>query len=256
MLNGERKMSRQKFFFAASLAVFMALALPSQAQTALDLDILQKKAVAGDATAQFELGYADDMLGSPTNKDKWAEAEKWYRKAASLGVAGAEYHLGELFSLGRGVEKNDAEARKWHRLAAEQGHADAQGAVGTDYQTANDNKNALPWLLKSADQGARDGFIQTTLAGIYAQGVNGVNADPKEAYFWFALAAHAPYADRHFILWRNHAARYLKPAELAEQDKRVEEWKPHPTKVTLATQAAENAVNDMIERMNAPLKKK
>ena len=58
-----------------------------------------------------------------------AEAVKWYRKAAEQGLASAQFNLGQMCALGRGVPQDDAEAVKWYRKAAEQGLAEAQSAV-------------------------------------------------------------------------------------------------------------------------------
>lgn len=42
---------------------------------------------------------------------KWyAQAMKWYRKAAEEGNAYAQYKLGEMYNFGRGVPENYAEA--------------------------------------------------------------------------------------------------------------------------------------------------
>ena len=40
------------------------------------------------------------------------EAVKWYRKAAEQGNAMAQFVLGEIYALGRGVERDHKEAVK------------------------------------------------------------------------------------------------------------------------------------------------
>ena len=59
------------------------------------------------------------------NSQNYEEAAKWFRKAAEQGHAIAQYNLGELFYLGRGVPQNDQKAREWWQKAAEQGDQDA-----------------------------------------------------------------------------------------------------------------------------------
>ncbi|MBQ4479124.1 MAG: sel1 repeat family protein [Victivallales bacterium] len=59
----------------------------------------------------------------------YAEAVKWFRKAAGQGLAEAQYNLGVCYATGLGVEQDYAEAVKWFRKAAEQGNAGAQVAL-------------------------------------------------------------------------------------------------------------------------------
>ena len=83
---------------------------------------IQERAEADDidAEAQYELGarYVNGQ-GVPQS---YAEAVKWYRKAAEQGDAVGQYNLGAMYSLGSGVQKDMAQATKWIRKAAEQGH--------------------------------------------------------------------------------------------------------------------------------------
>ena len=85
---------------------------------------IQGRAKAGDVVAQYNLGVMYDT-GEGVPKD-YAEAAKWYRKAAEQGHAVAQFNLGVMYADGEGVSKNDAEAVKWFRQAAEQGHLDAK----------------------------------------------------------------------------------------------------------------------------------
>ncbi|MBO7224189.1 MAG: sel1 repeat family protein, partial [Kiritimatiellae bacterium] len=55
----------------------------------------------------------------------YAEAVKWFRKAAEQGHAGAQYRLGICYGKGLGVPQDHEEAAKWVRKAAEQGDAGA-----------------------------------------------------------------------------------------------------------------------------------
>jgi len=79
----------------------------------------QKKAEAGDAKAQFNLGvmYA---TGRGVRKDD-KEAAKWYRKAAEQGDAKAQGSLGGMYYFGDGVPKDYASAYAWYKLAAYHG---------------------------------------------------------------------------------------------------------------------------------------
>ena len=88
---------------------------------------LVKKAEAGDAKAQFNLGvcYAN---GNGVAKDE-KEAVKWYTKSAEQGNATAQYNLGVCNYNGIGVGKDEKEAVKWYTKSAEQGDAAAKEAL-------------------------------------------------------------------------------------------------------------------------------
>lgn len=43
----------------------------------------------------------------------YAEAAKWYRKAAEQGISLAQFNLGTLYYNGQGVPQDYAEAYKW-----------------------------------------------------------------------------------------------------------------------------------------------
>ncbi len=54
-------------------------------------------------------------LGVPQD---FAEAVKWYHKAAEQGYAAAQYNLGIMYGNGQGVPQDDAHAYMWFKLAA------------------------------------------------------------------------------------------------------------------------------------------
>ena len=84
---------------------------------------LVERAKEGDAEAQKDLGFCY-ATGEGVRQD-YAEAVKWYRKAAEQGYAKSQFNLGLCYVKGEGVRQDYAEAVKWFRKAAEQGDADA-----------------------------------------------------------------------------------------------------------------------------------
>jgi hypothetical protein len=48
----------------------------------------------------------------------YAEAAKWYRKAAEQGVAVAQHNLGFMYDKGEGVPQDYVQAHMWYNLAA------------------------------------------------------------------------------------------------------------------------------------------
>ena len=114
--------------FAVLVAASSPVALSQAAQGSSDerKDFLSVLASAekGDATSQWLVGLSYQFAtGVPKS---YAEAVKWYRKAANQGNERAQFHLGLLYADGEGVPKNDAEAYFWWNLAAAQGEADAK----------------------------------------------------------------------------------------------------------------------------------
>ncbi|MGA3213586.1 MAG: tetratricopeptide repeat protein, partial [Terriglobales bacterium] len=85
----------------------------------------------------------------------YAEAAKWYRKAAELGYGAAQYYLGFAYRYGEGVTQDDIEAAKWFRKAAEQGHAHAQYDLGRAYYRGEgvpqDHGEALKWYSRAGE---------------------------------------------------------------------------------------------------------
>lgn len=60
----------------------------------------------------------------------YAEAVKWFYRAAERGHVNVQYKLGYMYYFGKGAPKNYVEAAKWLRKAAEQGHVKAQYNLG------------------------------------------------------------------------------------------------------------------------------
>lgn len=148
------------------------------------------------------------------------------KQAAEGTDAKAKYALAEMYSDGKGVAQNFAEAAKWYRRAADAGSADAQGAMGLislikavglgrDDESAvrfgsDESKkaellsmifgaaeklqikdaaalnDATQWLHKGADQGASGAQF---LYGVMAAGGIGVEKNLTEAAKWIRLAA-------------------------------------------------------------------
>lgn len=138
--------------------------------------------------AALNLGLAY-LSGQGVPQD-YTEAARWNRKAAEQGLAGAEHNLGNAYFKGQGVPQNYTEAVKWYRRAAYQGLAASQYSLGLAYANGNgvgqDYLEAARWYLKSAEQGDVD--AQYNLAGLYAQGL-GVAQDLAEAEKWWIKAA-------------------------------------------------------------------
>ena len=105
---------------------------PSRPTPPPDIPGLTVKAEQGDAEAQYQLGAAYAQGQGITNS--YAEAAKWYGRAADQGQAAAQAALGELYEAGQGVPKDMDAALRCYRAAAEHGYAGAQYTLGFLYE--------------------------------------------------------------------------------------------------------------------------
>ena len=148
----------------------------------------RKAAEQGHVRAQYELGGLYH-IGRGVTKDN-QKAFKWYRKAADQGYADAQNGLGYIYQIGLGVTRDYQEAIKWYRKAAEQGHANAQYNLGRMYDyrwgVTQDYQEAIKWYRKAVEQGNTN--AQTRLGYMYKCGL-GVAKDGQEAIKWFRKAA-------------------------------------------------------------------
>jgi TPR repeat protein len=123
----------------------------------------------------------------------YAEAVRWYRKAAEQGDATAQFNLGAMCGTGQGVAQDYAEAVRWYRKAAEQGNADAQFILGI----------------------------------MYANG-QGVAQDDVQAHMWISLAASRANGDdqKKFADARDALASMMNSEQIAEAQRQARGWKP------------------------------
>src|SRR5262249_25782580 len=122
----------------------------------------------------------------------YAEAMKWYMKAALAGDQDAMNSIGILYHHGRGVKRNMVEAINWFRRAADAGGAEAMENLGGLYCDGGGGDvevnypEGLSWLHKADDAGNTAALRK--LAQLYEQG-KGVSEDLAEAKWWYRRAA-------------------------------------------------------------------
>ena len=148
---------------------------------------IEKLAKDGDPRAAYDLAtlYA---RGDELPRD-FAQAARWFRQAATQGIAGAQYNLGVLYEQGLGVAKNLPEAIRWYLKSAEQGYPPAEYNVGTAYAEGKgvtaDDAAARLWFTKAAEQGLAVAALN--LGVLYEDGRGGAQ-DPAEAIVWYKIA--------------------------------------------------------------------
>ncbi len=139
--------------------------------------------VAAPAWADYEAGKEAYERG-----DYATELKEW-GALAEQRLAEAQYNLGLVYDLGRGIPQDYKEAVRWYRRAADQGYAPGQLDLGL----------------------------------MYAHG-RGVPQDYVQAHMWMNLAA----AQGHELAReaRDLLAEDMTPAQLAEARRLAQEWKP------------------------------
>ncbi|WP_342235364.1 SEL1-like repeat protein [Inquilinus sp. OTU3971] len=174
------------------------LQLPDNASA--ELRDLARKAVAGDANAEYQIATAFAQgAGVPQS---YEHAAYWYRRAADQGKADAAYAFGFLWEQGLGVPRDAREAMNWFRRASVTGKPRGAYEVGRLYEAGElgppnpvmaagwyriaakagdeQGKQALARLQAALDAG-RLAPAQTTAAAESPQQVPGNRAAPGPA---------------------------------------------------------------------------
>jgi hypothetical protein len=116
---------------------------------------LHQRAVAGDASAQLELGL-HYVTGTGIPPDESA-ALRWIGKAAAQGHAAAQFELGSYYTLE--PHRNWQRAADLLRQSALQGFAPAQSSLAILYWAGKgvpqDRIEAYAWIGLAAEQGER-----------------------------------------------------------------------------------------------------
>lgn len=154
-------------------------------------------------------------------------SESEYRKTLPLaeqGDAEAQYRLGAMYSLGRGVAEDYTKTLLWWRKAAEQGHIQAQKNIGLLYDEGRDVERdfseAAKWYEMAAERG--DFEAQFTI-GLMYYGGKGIQKDTVRAFFWFTLAAFSGTDGTREN--RNMVAGKLTPGQIADTEARARNWR-------------------------------
>ena len=117
-----------------------------------------------------------------------AAAAVFEREAAS-GSSEAQYQLGKLYLVGRGVDKNKDLAREWLDKAASSGDGQAQYTLGLMLLKSGDAAQGREWLQRAAEQDhvRAKSELEQLLAGSETR-VQLINPEKLQAQ-WFDAAA-------------------------------------------------------------------
>lgn len=165
-------------------------------------------------------------------RSDYAEAAKWYRKAAERGDADSQFALGLMYENGDGVPEDYAEAAKWYRKAAKQGDADAQHNLAEKYYwaegVAGDESEAAKWYRLAAEQGHL--HSQVVLGNMYRSG-EGIPQDLVKAYMWYGIfnALRRSRGDSRGRMAGMSLRSAMNPYQIEQAEQMAREWlEAHP----------------------------
>jgi TPR repeat protein len=170
--------------------------------------------------------WADFQAGEDAyHRGDYATAVREWSPLAKLGVAAAQFYLGQLYANGQGVPQDYVQARQWYEKAARQGEASAQVELGVLYENGNgvpkDYQQALFWFRRAAEHG--NAMLLTSLGRMYEHG-NGVPKDVVQAQKWYILGAGG--GDKLAAELRDALAKQMTPGQIFQAQERAREWKP------------------------------
>ena len=158
--------------------------------------------------------------GVPVNLE---EAAHWYERAASKGLAPAQFRYASLLEKGQGVKKDLVQARRLYLTAAGKGNGKAMHNLAVLYAEGIEGKpdygTAAQWFRKAAQRGIADS--QYNLGVLCARGL-GTEKSVTESYKWFALAA--AQGDRESAKKRDEVASHLDAEALAAAEAAVKSF--------------------------------
>jgi len=113
-----------------------------------ELSDLERRAAAGDAQSQFQLGlvYAE---GADVPRS-FSVAAQWFHQAAAQGIVRAQYNLGILYEAGAGVPRSAEQALYWYRIVAEASRDGSRDAFGPG--PAKSEAEVLEWYKAIAHE--------------------------------------------------------------------------------------------------------
>lgn len=161
-------------------------------------------------------------------KGDYAIALKNWKPLANRGDANAQNSLGKMFGNGQGVPQSFAQAAKWFRKAAEQGHSIAQTNLALMYRDGNgqgvpiSNAQAYDWFSKAAAQGNAD--AQNELGVMHANG-QGLPQNIQIAADWFRKSANQGNVIAQKNLAMAQGMLNQEAANRARAQQQLQQWK-------------------------------
>ncbi|WP_195429880.1 tetratricopeptide repeat protein [Clostridium sp. D46t1_190503_E9] len=143
-------------------------------------------------------------LGKDVEKDYY-KAKEYFEKAAEEGSEYAESYLGLFWEKGYGCEKDIEKALYWYKKAALKGNAFAQYSLGYMYFIGEEVEKNLEYSFKWYREAAENGFApaQYALSYLYKNG-EGCEKSVFKAYYWLEESAENDFEDSYYILGQSY----------------------------------------------------
>jgi TPR repeat protein len=179
------------------------------------LKLIRSAADQGYSKAQFALAYLY-YSGEKGISPDYAEALKWFSRAAEQKVRHAACRVGDLYFEGKGVPQDRAVAMEWYRRDATNGCDRSQYRVGLCLAQQSTLDEALVWFRRSATNGFEK--AQITLGDYLTDGFT-VTPNYAEGYFWYRVAAKG--GNRVAAVSARRISDKLTPAQIQAAEKGV-----------------------------------
>lgn len=143
-------------------------------------------------------------LGKNVEKN-YFKAKEYFEKAAKEGNEHAESYLGLFFEKGYGGEKDINKALYWYKKAALKGNIFSQYSLGFIYYEGEEVEKNLDFSFKWYKEAADKGFgpAQYALSYLYKNG-EGCEQNNFKAYYWLEESADNDFEDAYYILGQSY----------------------------------------------------
>lgn len=143
-------------------------------------------------------------LGKNVEKNYY-KAKEYFEKAAKEGNEHAESYLGLFFEKGYGGEKDIDKALYWYKKAALKGNIFSQYSLGFIYYEGEEVEKNLDYSFKWYKEAAEKGFApaQYALSYLYKNG-EGCEQNNFKAYYWLEESADNNFEDAYYILGQSY----------------------------------------------------
>lgn len=143
-------------------------------------------------------------LGKSVERDYY-KAKECFERAAEEGSQYAESYLGLFWEKGYGGDKDIEKALYWYKKAALKGNAFSQYSLGYMYFTGEEVEKNLENSFKWYKEAAENGFApaQYALSYLYKNG-EGCEKNIFKAYYWLEESAENDFEDSYYILGQSY----------------------------------------------------
>jgi hypothetical protein len=208
---------------------------------------LEELAKGGNPAAAYHLGMMHLRGLAGAEKDP-AKAFALFKQAAEAGDPLGAYQLGNFYEgQPAGVVEPDAELALKHKLvAAKAGHSIAQNDVAKLFYAKDAADQAAEWLLASAKQGYLPAL--EALSSLYGgEGKVKKNLGRALAYSMLLQSSSKKKPSERMQQWLKDTRAKLSPAETAEAEDIVKNWRVKPTPLTLEALAGQATARQLVQ---------